>query len=106
LTQKLYQTDTTLKSARVWYGDQEQVSLGVQKDVFVTIARGRYKDLDASVEIDNQISAPIAVGQELGRLNVKLDDETIVSEPLVAMQSINDGGLVQKAMDSIKLLFQ
>jgi len=105
-TQKLYQSKTALKSARVWYGDQEQVSLGVQQDVFVTIARGRYKDLDASVEIDNQIAAPIAVGQELGRLNVKLDDETIVSEPLVAMQSINDGGLVQKAMDSIKLLFQ
>ncbi len=105
-TQRLYQSNTALKSARVWFGEQEQVSLGVQRDVFVTIARGRYKDLDASVEIDNRISAPVAVGQELGRLNVKLDDEIIVSEPLVAMQSINDGGLVQRAMDSIKLMFQ
>jgi D-alanyl-D-alanine carboxypeptidase (penicillin-binding protein 5/6) len=72
----------------------------------VTIARGRYKDLDASIEIDNQIEAPVAVGQELGRLNVKLDDETIVSEPLVAMQGVQDGGLIQKAIDSIKLIFQ
>jgi D-alanyl-D-alanine carboxypeptidase (penicillin-binding protein 5/6) len=105
-SQRLYQANESLKQARVWYGDQEQVSLGVGQDVFVTIARGRYKDLDAMIEIDQQISAPIAMGQELGRLVVKLDDEEIVSQPLVALQTVNDGGLVQKAIDSIKLMFQ
>lgn len=105
-TQKIYQAREVLKSARVWFGDQEQISLGVQQDVFVTIARGRYKDLDASIEIDTRIEAPVATGQELGRLNVKLDDEIIVSQPLVAMRGINDGGIVRKAMDSLKLLFQ
>ena len=103
---RLYQMNETLKMARVWYGEQEQVSLGVEKDIFVTIARGRYKDLDASVQIDPKISAPIRLGQELGRLLVKLDDEVIISEPLVATQAINEGGLVQKVMDSIKLLFE
>ncbi len=105
-TQRLYTVTDVLKSARVWYGDQEQVQLGVNQDVFVTIARGRYKDLDASIEIDAQIKAPIATGQELGQLKVRLDDDTIVSQPLVAMHSINDGGLMQKAVDSIKLLFE
>jgi serine-type D-Ala-D-Ala carboxypeptidase (penicillin-binding protein 5/6) len=105
-TQKLYSANEVLKHTRVWYGDQEQVSLGVQKDVYVTIARGRYKSLDASIEIDQRISAPIALGQELGLLKVKLGDEVIVSQPLVAMQAINDGGIVQKAIDSIKLLFE
>ena len=65
-TQKLYQARDVLKSARVWYGDQEQVPLGVSDDVFVTIARGRYKDLDASIEIDAQIKAPIAAGPGIG----------------------------------------
>lgn len=105
-TQKLYRANDVLKQARVWYGDQEQVSLGVQQDVFVTIARGSYKNLDASIEIDQKISAPIALGQELGLLKVRLDDEIIISQPLVAMQVINDGGIVQKAIDSIKLLFE
>ncbi len=105
-TQKLYSANEVLKQARVWYGDQEQVSLGVQHDVYVTIARGQYKNLDASIEIDQRIAAPIAAGQELGLLKVKLGDEVIVSQPLVAMQSINDGGIVQKVIDSIKLLFE
>ena len=103
---RLYQAKEALKTSKVWYGEQDQVSLGVQQDVFVTIARGRYKELDASVEIDPKISAPVALGQELGRLVVKLDGVVIVAEPLVAMQAINDGGLVKKAMDSIKILFE
>ncbi|MBC8210632.1 MAG: D-alanyl-D-alanine carboxypeptidase [Gammaproteobacteria bacterium] len=103
---RLYQANETLKTARVWYGEQEQVTLGVAKDIFVTIARGRYKDLDAVVEIDPKISAPVAMGQELGRLVVKLDDEIIVAEPLVATQAVNDGGIVQRVIDSVKLLFE
>ncbi len=103
---RLYQAKQSLKNAKVWYGEQDEVSLGVAKDIFVTIARGRYKDLDAAVEIDPKISAPVALGQELGKLVVKLDNEVIITEPLVAMQSINDGGIVKKAMDSIKILFE
>ena len=103
---KLYSANETLKNARVWYGEQDQVALGVNKDIVVTIARGRYKELDASVEIDPKISAPVAKGQELGRLVVKLDGEVLVSEPLVAMAAVNDGGLVKKALDSVKILFE
>lgn len=105
-TQKLYAANEVLKKSRVWYGDKEQVPLGVQQDIFVTIARGRYKDLDASIEIDQKITAPIALGQELGLLKIRLDDEVIVAQPLVAMQAVNDGGIVQKAIDSVKLLFE
>lgn len=103
---RLYQSDQVLKSAKIWYGEQDEVAMGVEKDIFVTIARGRYKELDAAVEIDPKISAPVASGQELGKLVVKLDGEVIVSEPLVAMHAVSDGGLVKKAMDSIKLLFE
>ncbi len=103
---RLYQAREALKTTKVWYGEQDQVALGVQKDIFVTIARGRYKELDAAVEIDSKISAPVASGQELGRLIVKLDGEVIVSEALVAMQAVNDGGIFKKAMDSVKILFQ
>lgn len=103
---KLYQKNEVLKSARVWYGDREQVSLAVDKDIFVSISKGRYKELDASVEIDSNISAPVMMGQVLGQLNIKLGNVVIISEPLVAMQAVNDGGLVNKVIDRVKLFFQ
>jgi D-alanyl-D-alanine carboxypeptidase (penicillin-binding protein 5/6) len=105
-THKLYRAEEVLKTARIWYGDQEQVSLGVGKDIHITIPRGRYRELDASMEIDREISAPITQGQQLGQVNIKLDDELMLSEDIVAMQDVAEGSLFVRAMDSIKLIFR
>ena len=105
-THKLYHAEEVLKTARIWYGDQEQVSLGVGKDIHITIPRGRYRELDASMEIDREISAPIARGQQLGQVNIKLDDEVMLAEDIVAMQDVAEGSLFVRAMDSIKLIFR
>ncbi len=105
-THKLYRAEEILKTARIWYGEQEQVSMGVGKDIHITIPRGRYRDLDASMEIDSEISAPIERGQQLGQVNIRLDDEILLSEDIVAMQAVAEGSFITRAMDSIKLMFQ
>ena len=105
-THKLYRAEEVLKTARIWYGEQEQVNLGVGKDIHITIPRGRYRDLDASMEIDREISAPVALGQQLGQVNIKLDDELMLSEDIVAMQGVGEGSFFVRTMDSIKLMFR
>ena len=105
-THRLYRGNEILKTTRVWYGDQEQVAMGVASDIYITIPRGRYQELQAAMEIDGEVSAPVAFGQELGKVTVKLDDEVIVSENIVATHDVNDGGLLVKALDSIKLMFR
>ncbi len=105
-THRLYRAEDILKTARIWYGDQEQVSMGVGKDIYITIPRGRYRDLDASMEIDTEIAAPVERGQQLGQVNIRLDDELIVSEQIVAMQTVAEGSLFTRALDSIKLMFR
>ncbi len=105
-THLLYSANETLQTARIWYGDQEQIALGVENDIHITIPRGRYRDLQASMEIDSEINAPVTRGREMGVVNVKLDDELIVSENIVAIHAVNDGGLLVKALDSIKLMFK
>lgn len=103
---RLYEAGTALKSVRVWYGDIDKLALGVEEPVSVLIPKGRYKDLQAAIEVNADIEAPVAKGQELGRLVVRLDDEVLVSRPLVALQAVQDGGLVKKATDSIRKLFE
>ena len=80
--------------------------MGVGKDIHITIPRGRYGDLDAAMEIDRQISAPVTRGQQLGQVSIKLDDEVILSEDIVAMQAVAEGSLFVRALDSIKLMFR
>lgn len=105
-THRLYRVNEVLKTSRVWYGDQKEVAMGVAKDIYITIPRGRYHELDASMDIESQISAPIKRGQELGSINIKLDEETIVSETIVAMHAVNDGSLMDQAIDGIRLMFK
>ena len=105
-THQLYRADEILSRARIWYGDQEQVSLGVGKDIYITIPRGRYRELDASMEIDREISAPVQRGKQLGVVNIRLGDEVLLSDDLVAMQDVGEGSLISMAMDRIKLIFQ
>jgi D-alanyl-D-alanine carboxypeptidase (penicillin-binding protein 5/6) len=105
-THRLYRTDEVLQAARIWYGEQEQVSMGVGKDIYITIPRGRYRDLDISMDIDREISAPVTRGQQLGQVSIKLDEELVLSENIVAMQAVGEGSLVVRALDSIKLMFR
>lgn len=105
-THRLYRADEVLKTARIWYGEQEQITMGVSRDIFITIPRGRYRDLEASMDIDSEISAPVVRGTQLGRVSITLDGEPIVSEDIVATQTIDEGSLFVKAMDSIKLMFR
>ncbi|MFT7672898.1 MAG: D-alanyl-D-alanine carboxypeptidase (penicillin-binding protein 5/6) [Gammaproteobacteria bacterium] len=105
-THKLYQKNQTLKRSRIWYGEQEQINIGISQDIFITIPRGRYKELVANMEVDSEITAPIKQGQELGLMKIHLDDELLIEEPLVAIQSVSEGSLVDRALDSIKLLFK
>ena len=105
-THKLYKTGEVLKTAPVWYGDMKQVSMGVAKDIHITIPRGRYQSLHAAMDIESEISAPIKKGQVLGKVTVELDGEEIASEQIVATYAVNEGGLLDWALDSIKLMFK
>ena len=105
-THRLYEARQMIKAERVWYGNQKEVAIGVPGDIHVTIPRGRYSDLDASMEIDNQIEAPVTSGQQLGQINVRLDDVLLVSEPIVAMQGVGEASLLTRMLDRIKLMFR
>lgn len=102
----LYATGEQLKEVRVWEGEKELLGLGLTEDLVVTIPRGQYKKLEATMEIDQTIVAPVKKGQEMGFVHVKLNGDDIVSMPLVTLRSIKKGGLLQRAKDKFLLMFE
>jgi len=103
---KLYGAGESLKAARVWMGATENISLGLTDDLFVTIPRGQYKKLDSIININEAIEAPIQKGQQLGSVSIKLEGKEIISHPLIALQSVEQGSLWQRGKDHIIKLFQ
>jgi len=104
-THKLYDAETPLKTARVWYGDTRELPLGAREDVHVTITRGAYDALQAEILVPNAIEAPIALGQELGELRLTLEGEVVAQVPLVALAAVEQAGLFSRLLDFIVLLF-
>jgi len=105
-THKLYDAGASLTTTRIWKGSTDSVSLGLNGPLYVTIPRGQYKSLDASMTIDNQITAPVTRGQALGTVQVQLGDELIAEHELIALQGVDEGSLWQRIVDEALLYFE
>jgi len=103
---QLYAADVPLTEVPVWKGEKEMISLGLKQDLYVTVPRGQYKNLDASMRISSKIIAPTVKGQELGMVSVKLGDLEFTERKLVALESIESGSLWNNFLDEVKLLFE
>lgn len=105
-THKLYTANETLTTAHIWKGATEQLPLGLEKDLYLTIPKGQYKKLDADMNIDTHIIAPAKKGTSFGTVNVRLGDEQYAERKLVALTDIEKGNLWTSLVDEVKLLFE
>ena len=105
-THRLYGVGDALSRVRVWKGDKEKVALGLTEDLYVTIPRRQYDRLKASMSVDPQLTAPIDKGRRLGKVTIALSGQTVAEMPLVALQQINEGGIINQIKDSVLLWFE
>jgi len=105
-TVQLYKGGQELTRARVWKGLEDEVPLGLEQALFVTIPVGRYEDLEAQLQLQPQLMAPLDAGATLGRLNIALDDELVASRNLVALSAVEEAGFFGSALDGLQLWFE
>jgi D-alanyl-D-alanine carboxypeptidase (penicillin-binding protein 5/6) len=105
-TRKLFKADETLVSAKIWKAESDKIDLGVKKDLYVTIARGNFENLNKVFELPDKIIAPVAAGSEQGKLKLMLGDKEILGTPLFAMQAVPEGNLFRRLHDDIYLMFE
>ena len=104
-TAHLYRADETLRQVRVWGGQHQTVNLGLSADVVMTIPKGIRDELQAEVQIQNEIHAPIEKGDELGSLTIGLPDKEDISVALTALNGVQQAGFFARIWDSILLFF-
>lgn len=104
-TQTLYEKGIALKEHEIHYGEAESLSLGIANDVVLTFPRGYYNDIKASLEVPKQLEAPVAKGEDIGELRLKLDDQVLYTAPLIALEEVPEAGLFERMGDFIYLFF-
>ncbi|MFT4885968.1 MAG: D-alanyl-D-alanine carboxypeptidase (penicillin-binding protein 5/6) [Pseudohongiellaceae bacterium] len=104
-THKLYEKGQVLANVPVYSGQENALDLVIDEEVYVTIPRGQGEQMAATVDVDEIIRAPIDSGQIMGVVNVVLDDNVIFQSDVVAMQGIEQGGMLKRFLDWLSLLF-
>ncbi|QEP42429.1 D-alanyl-D-alanine carboxypeptidase [Ectothiorhodospiraceae bacterium BW-2] len=105
-THRLYGAAETLKQSRIWQGSSETVALGLNEELFITIPRGEYKNLQANLAITEPLMAPVAQGERVGQLELTLGGERIASPAVVTLHSVAEGNLWQQLKDRLLLMFE
>ena len=96
---QLYKAGESLVNQRMWGGESELIQLGLDEDMFVTIPRGKYDSLKATMNINSDIEAPVMQGDYVGTVKVTFDGNDYSENPLVALQSNPQGSLWRRIVD-------
>jgi D-alanyl-D-alanine carboxypeptidase (penicillin-binding protein 5/6) len=105
-THRLYGSGEEITRQRVWKGSVEEVGVGLKQDLFLTVARGRYEDLSAAMEIETPLMAPISSEETVGSVTVSLDGEPVAERSLFPLQTVDEGSLWQRFSDSVLMWFE
>ena len=105
-TRLLFKAGEEISTARVWKSANEVSRLGVLEDLYITVRRGSYDDLQSQLDIPAQVMAPIATGQPVADLSITLDGEEILRTPLRALEDNPSGSFWQRTSDAVSLWFE
>lgn len=102
----VYKRGQTISKLKVWKGHDDTLAATVANDLFITLPKGEYARVKASLTSKQPLIAPINAGQEIGTLQFTLDGKVISERKLVAAEKVEVAGIFGRLWDSIKLLFQ
>lgn len=105
-THRLYPAGEEVARGRVWKGQTEDVALGLQQDMFVTIPRGQYDNLQAVMEKRQPIVAPLTAGKELGEVRVTIGNEILARGSLHALSAVPQDNFFGRLIDEVLLWFE
>ena len=105
-TRRVYASAEKVADVRVWKGDTRNLALGLEQNLYVTVPRGRYDEIDAKMEIAPRLMAPVRAGEQQGVLRLALGDELSIERPLIALDDVAEGNLWQKVSDHVRLMFE
>lgn len=105
-THGLYQREQPLTRVRVWKGAAEDAAVGLTEALYVTVPRGQYEHLEANMELDGSIVAPVEPGQRLGSVKITLGGEELLQRPMVSLEPVAEGSLWRQLVDHVMLMWQ
>ncbi len=100
---KYYGEGQPVGQYEIWKGKSKQVAGIVEGGLTLTVPKGQLQSLKAEVERAQPLIAPLAKGQKIGTVRIKLGDRLIAERTIVAAEAVQEAGFLGRALDTIKL---
>jgi D-alanyl-D-alanine carboxypeptidase (penicillin-binding protein 5/6) len=100
-TVDLYPPMAELETPRIWKGQQDYVSVGLQEATVLTLPRGKKKNLETQLQVNDELVAPVAVGDKVGTVILSVDGEPVFKSPVVALEAVEPGGFFARLWDMV-----
>ncbi len=102
----VYKQNQAINTLRVYKGQDKTMVATVSNDFYLTLPKGDYAQVKASMTSQQPLIAPIKVGQTIGKITFSLDGKTINEQALVAAKNVDEAGFFGRIADSIRLMIQ
>ncbi len=88
---------------RVWQGVRSEVAVGSEKALVVTLPREEVSKARVQFVGQEPLIAPVAAGQQVGRIEIVVDGEVRRSLPVVALEAVEQAGWWGRTVDALQL---
>ena len=102
----VYKQAQTINTLRVYKGQDKTIAATINKDYYLSLPKGDYARVKASMTSQQPLIAPIKAGQTIGKITFVLDGKTINEQALVAAKNVDEAGFFGRIADSIRLMIQ
>ena len=100
---KLFETGQAVVSPAVWKGQSANLKLGQPNAIVVAVPSGSAAQLKTQVVRPEPLVAPFAKGQVVGSLKVTRAGQPMVDVPLMALEAVEQAGVLGRAWDAMRL---
>jgi len=100
---KLFDAEQVVLAPKVWKGADSSVKLGRNQAIVVAVPRGTGAKLATQVVRNDPMVAPFAKGQELATLRVMAGEQMVAEVPLVALEAVEQAGVIGRAWDAVRM---
>ena len=100
---KLFDANQAVVTPPVWKGAAAQVKLGRTQSIIVAVPQGSAAKVKTQVMRADPLLAPIAKDQQVATLRITLADQPLLDVPLVALEGVEQAGIIGRAWDAIRL---
>ncbi|WP_137895639.1 D-alanyl-D-alanine carboxypeptidase family protein [Ramlibacter sp. 2FC] len=100
---KLFDANQAVVAPAVWKGKASTLKLGRPEAIVVAVPAGSAAQLKTQVARPDPLVAPFKQGQAVGTLKVLRGDQALLDVPLVALEGVEEAGVLGRAWDALRL---